>query len=94
MLPAIGITFLGTVYLVFATNSLCRLMEALVQLNSLVSSILYSYRDRKIRKAVLELSGMRKPHTSQPEAVAPRFVKANEKAAHLFYRMCERQSLI
>ena len=78
MLPAIGITFLGTVYPVFATNSLSRLMEALVQLNSLVSSILYSYRDRKIGKAVLELSGMRKPHTSQPEAVAPRFVKANE----------------
>ena len=77
-LPAIGITFLGTVFPVFAKNSLSRLMEALLQLNSLVSPILYSYRDRKIRKAVLELSEMRKPHASQPEAVAPRFVKANE----------------
>ena len=54
-LPSIGITLLGTVYPFLTTNSLSRLMEALVQLNSLVSPLLYSYRDRKIRKAVLEL---------------------------------------
>ena len=75
-LPSIGITLLGTVYPVVTTNSLSRLMEALVQLNSLVSPLLYSYRGRKIRKAVLELLGMRKPHASQ--LVASRFVKANE----------------
>ena len=77
-LPAIGVTLLGNVYPVFATNSLFRLVEALVQLNSLVSPILYSYRDRKIRKAVLELLRIRKPQPAQPEAVAPRFVKTNE----------------
>ena len=77
-LPAVGVTLLGNVYPVFATNSLFRLMEALVQLNSLVSPILYSYRDGKIRKAVLELLGMRKPHTSQPAAVSWRFLKTNE----------------
>ena len=71
-----AITLLGTVYPVFTTNSLSHLMEALVQLNSLVSPLLYSYRDRKIRKAVLELLGMKKPHASQ--LVAQRFVKANE----------------
>ena len=60
--PSIGITLLGTVYPVFKTNSLSRLMETLVQLNSLVSPLLYSYKDRKICKAVLELLGMRKPH--------------------------------
>ena len=75
-LPSIGITLLGTVYPVFTTNSLSRLMEALVRLNSLVSPLLYSYRGQKIRKAGLELLGMRKPHASQ--LVAPRFVKANE----------------
>ena len=75
-LPSIGITLLGTVYQIFTTNSLSRLMEALVQLNSLVSPLLYSYRDRKIRKAVLELLGMRNLHASQ--LVDPRFVKANE----------------
>ena len=74
--PSIRITLLGTVYPVFTTNSLSRLMEALVQLNLLVSPVLFSYRDRQIRKAVLELLGMRKPHASQ--LVAPRFVKANE----------------
>ena len=77
-LPATGVTLLGNVYPVFATNSLFRLMEVLVQLNSLVSPILYSYRDRKIRKAVLELLGIRKSLASQPEAVTPRFVKTNE----------------
>ena len=77
-LPAIGVTLLENVYPVFATNSLFRLTEALVQLNSLVSPILYSYRDRKIRKAVLELLQIRKPQPPQPEAVALRFVKPNE----------------
>ena len=38
-LPSIGITLLGTVYPVFTTNSLSRLIEALVQLNSLVSPL-------------------------------------------------------
>ena len=41
-LPSIGITLLGTVYPAFTTNSLSRLMEAMVQLNSLVSPLLYS----------------------------------------------------
>ena len=78
-LPATGVTLLGNVYPVFATNSLFRLMEALVPLNSLVSPILYSYRDRKIRKAVLELLQIRKPHASQPEAtVSLPFVKTDE----------------
>ena len=45
----------------------------------LTAALICSYRGRKIRKAVLELLGMRKPHASQ--LVAPRFVKANEQAA-------------
>ena len=76
--PAIGVALLANVYPVFTTNSLLRLMEVLVQLNSLVNPILYSYRDCKIRKAVLELLGIGKSHASQPEAVAPRFAKTNE----------------
>ena len=79
-LPATGVTLLGNVYPVLATNSLFRVMEALVQLNSLASPILYSYRDRKIRNAVLQLLGMRKLHSSQPEAFAPRILKANESS--------------
>ena len=79
-LPATGVTLLGNVYPVLATNSLFRVMEALVQLNSLASPILYSYRDRKIRNAVLQLLGMRKLHTSQPEALTPRVLKANESS--------------
>ena len=77
-LSAIVVSLLLKVYPVFATNSLHRLMEALAQLNSLVSPILYSYRDQKIRKAVLEILGMRKPHASQPEAVAPRICQGNK----------------
>ena len=77
-LPAIGVALMGNIYPVFATNLLFHLMEALVQLNSLVSPILYSYRERKIGKAVLELLGIRKPHAPQPEAVVLQFVKTNE----------------
>ena len=77
-LPAIGVALMGNIYPVFATNLLFHLMEALVQLNSLVSPILYSYRERKIGKAVLELLGIRKPHAPQPEAVVQQFVKTNE----------------
>ena len=66
-------------------SSLSRLIDALVQLNSLVSPILYSYRDRKIRKAVLELLGMRKPHASQPEAFCP---------AICFPAICENERIV
>ena len=72
LLPAIGI---GLILSVFETNSFFRLGEVLAQLNSLVSRILYCYRDRKFRKAVLELLGMRKPHESWPVVDLALFVR-------------------
>ena len=74
-LPAIGIALLGNIPSVFETNSFFRLGEALPQLNSLVSPILYCYRDRKFRKSVLELLGMRKPHESRPAVDPALFVR-------------------
>ena len=77
-LPATGIALLGNS--VLEANLYFRLGETLVQLNSLISPILYCYRDRQFRKAVLELLGMRKPHghASQTAAVAARFVRRNK----------------
>ena len=45
-LPAIGMAVLGNVISVFKTNSFFHLGESLMQLNSLISPILYCYRDR------------------------------------------------
>ena len=75
-LPAIGIVFIHSVY---KTNSFFRLGEVSAQLNSLVSPILYCYRDCKFRKAVLELLGMRKPHASQPAVDPVLFVRRKRK---------------
>ena len=71
-LPAIGIVFIHSVY---KTNSFFRLGEAFLQLNSLVTPILYCYRVRKFRKAVLELLGMRKLHESRPAVDPALFVR-------------------
>ena len=65
--PTVSIVMLGTFFPVFRMNSAFRLAETLVQFNSLLNPILYSYRDRRFRNAVLELLGMRKsPKPSQP----------------------------
>ena len=72
-LPAIGMVVLGNVISVFKTNSFFHLGESLMQLNSLISPILYCYRDRQFRKAVLELLGIRKPHVFQPRDGDARF---------------------
>ena len=65
--PSVGIAMLGNFFPVFRMNSAFRLAETLVQFNSLLNPVLYSYRDRRFRNAVLELLGMRKsPKPSQP----------------------------
>ena len=77
-LPLIGLGTLGKVSSAFGTNSSFRLAEAVALLNSLVSPILYFYRDRQFRKGLLELLGMRKPEGIKPAVVAARFVKSND----------------
>ena len=43
------------------SNSAFRLTETLVQLNSLLTPLIYWYRDRRFRNAVLEILRLRKP---------------------------------
>ena len=43
-----------------------RFAETVIQLNSLASPVLYCYRDRRFRNAVLEMLRIRKPQQTQP----------------------------
>ena len=75
-IPSVVIPMLGNISSVFRTNSAFpRLMEAMVHLNSLVTPILYCYRDRPFRKAVLELLGIRKSRRIQPAVDASRSIR-------------------
>ena len=76
--PAIAIALLANISPVFGTNSAFRLTEKMVQLNSLVTPILYCYRDRRFRKAVLELVGMAKPEPVQRAVGAALFVRRKD----------------
>ena len=72
-LPAMGMTFLRNIFSVFAKSSFLGLGETFVLLNSLASPVLYCYKDRKFRKVVLELLGVRKSNAVQLEDGAARF---------------------
>ncbi|XP_078381390.1 uncharacterized protein LOC144664145 [Oculina patagonica] len=76
--PAIAVALLANISPVFGTNSAFRLAKALIQLNSLVTPILYCYGDRCFRKDVLELLGMGKPQAIQPAVGATRFVRRKD----------------
>ena len=77
-LPAIGIAFLRNIFSVFQTDSFLRLGETFALLNSLASPVLYCYKDRKFRKVVLELLGVRKSNAVQLEDGAARFAIRNK----------------
>lgn len=57
---------LGVSFPVVRANVAIRMSETLVQLNSVINPIIYCYRDRRFRKAVLELLRIRKPLAIQP----------------------------
>ena len=71
--PMIVIGALSDVVPVFRTSSAFLLADTLVQLNSLANPLIYFYRDRRFRKAVLELIRVRKPEASQPAVGAAMF---------------------
>ena len=57
----------------FRTNFLLQTVGTLFQLNSLLNPLLYFYRDRLFRKAVLELLRIKKPRPIQARDSAERF---------------------
>ena len=69
------LVFLGDVFPVFRFNSAFRVSDTLLQLNSVVNPILYCYRDRRFRNAVLELLRLKKPQPLQvrkPQPIQPK----------------------
>ena len=56
-------------------NVTFRLWDTLILLNSLVNPIIYCYRDRRFRNAMLEMLQMRKPQATQPAVGTVRYVR-------------------
>ena len=77
--PVLAVRMLGGVFPVLWKPSAFSLSMLLVQLNSIMNPLIYCYRERRFRNAVLELLGIRKPQANQPtEVAAPRFVRRKE----------------
>ncbi|XP_020619887.1 adenosine receptor A3-like [Orbicella faveolata] len=80
-LPITVVAFLGNVFLVFNTNVAFRFTWAATQLNSLLNPLLYWYRDRRFRIAILKLVGMKSPPQKfQPAVDAARFITRKDPA--------------
>ena len=58
--PFISTAILVNIFPAFRTYPVYRFAETVVQFNSLVSPIMYSYRDKRFRNAILELLGVKK----------------------------------
>ena len=72
-IPVFGFEILGNFFPVFHTSVAVRFTDTVTQLNSLFNPLLYCYRDRRFRNALLELLGKRrKPQGLQPAADAAR----------------------
>lgn len=69
--------FFQEIFPVIRTNSGFRSGETCVYLNSLISPVVYCYRDRRFRNALKEMLGMRKPQAMQPAVGAMRAVRRN-----------------
>ncbi|CAH3120013.1 unnamed protein product [Pocillopora meandrina] len=68
------------------SNSAFRLTETLVQLNSLLTPLIYWYRDRRFRNAVLEILRLRKPQPIHPPVAARIACRGNPVGTHLNYK--------
>ena len=74
LLPVVA-TSLEQFLPVFRKSSVFRLIETFIQLNSLANPLIYCYRDRRFRNAVLQLLRFKKSEENLPGAGAVRFVK-------------------
>ena len=66
---------LGAVSPALRSSSAIRFSETLMQLNSLANPLLYCYRDRRFRNAVLELLRIQKSEAIQPAVGAARLAR-------------------
>ena len=75
IVPAIVVSSFGEVFPVLGTRKAFVLPERLLLLTSLANPLIYFYRDRRLRKAALELLGVRRPEAIQPAVGAARFIR-------------------
>ena len=59
--PVVSLTLLGEVFPVLHRMSSVRVGDTLILSNSLVNPLIYCYRDRRFKKAVLEILKIKKP---------------------------------
>lgn len=79
-LPIPAVASLGNVFLVFRTNVAFRLTWAATQSSSLLNPLLYCYRDRRFRNAILKLEGIKSvPQRFRPAVDATRFNLSGDK---------------
>ena len=74
LLPVVA-TSLEQFFPVFRKSSVFRLIETFMQLNSLANPLIYCYRDRRFRNAVIELLRHKKSEEMLPAAGAVRVVR-------------------
>ena len=60
-IPVVSLALLGRVFPVLREMSVVRVVETLMFSNSLVNPLIYCYRDCRFKKAVLEISRVKKP---------------------------------
>ena len=78
-IPMTVVFILGDYFQVFRGLLAWRVVETLVYLNSIASPLIYCYRDRLFRTAVLEILRIRKPKAKQvPVCNAVRFVRRKD----------------
>ena len=81
-IPMTVVFILGDYFQVFRGLLAWRVVETLVYLNSIASPLIYCYRDRLFRIAVLEILRIRKPKAKQdPVCNAVRFVRRKDSFA-------------
>ena len=74
-----ALTVLGDILPPLHERSTFRMADTLLQLNSLINPLIYSYRIRRFRKVVLELLRIKKPQAIQPTRDGPaRFLRRKD----------------
>ena len=76
--PILVFATLGNLVPLLRTNVSIRFTQLATQLNSLFNPLLYFYRDRRFRDALLELLGIKKPQAIQSAVGAAQFSRQKE----------------
>ena len=76
--PTVTVGLLGDLYPDFRKSSVFRSAETLLQMNSLVNSLSYFYRNRRFRNIILEILCIRKPYETKPTDLPMQYVRSKD----------------